>query len=268
MTSDNLNVGTARIDLTDQAGIPSVATIFPTAIQVVRNDTNSVGSAVIGGQGRLTLTSAEAGGTSNASLQLNNTGATGPVYIEVYKAKPTAGTNGDVLFQQSVFGKDSGNAKQEYTRINHTIRDTTATLEDGSMEFGVFTNGAINTFLQINGNENDINFLRPLDFNVPSGASASNATIRLSGTNSADLEINGSTSNGTGHINITSKTGVFANIANSINLNAGASTGAGNVAITPKAAGGHLILNNLPTSSAGLPTGAVWNNGGVLNIAP
>lgn len=29
---------------------------------------------------------------------------------------------------------------------------------------------------------------------------------------------------------------------------------------------GRLILVNLPTSSAGLPSGAVWNNGGVLNI--
>lgn len=215
----------------------------------------------------LSMTSASAGGSAVPLLTLTNTNATGAVAMEVYKNKPTAGVNGDVLFQQSVYGKDSGNAKQEYTRINHTIRDITAGVEDGSIEFGVFTNGAITTFLQINGNENDINLLRPLDFNVPSGASASNATIRLSGTNSADLEINGSTSNGTGHINITSKTGVFANIANSINLNAGSSTGAGNVNITPKAVGGHLILNNLPTSSAGLPAGAVWNNGGVLNIA-
>jgi hypothetical protein len=29
---------------------------------------------------------------------------------------------------------------------------------------------------------------------------------------------------------------------------------------------GNLILKNLPTSSTGLPTGAIWNNSGVLNI--
>lgn len=30
---------------------------------------------------------------------------------------------------------------------------------------------------------------------------------------------------------------------------------------------GNIITRNLPTSSAGLPTGALWNNSGVLNIA-
>jgi hypothetical protein len=29
---------------------------------------------------------------------------------------------------------------------------------------------------------------------------------------------------------------------------------------------GNVLFKNLPTSSAGLPTGAIWNNGGVLNI--
>jgi hypothetical protein len=37
--------------------------------------------------------------------------------------------------------------------------------------------------------------------------------------------------------------------------------------ITMDAFTGFLILNNLPTASAGLPTGALWNNSGVLNIA-
>lgn len=30
---------------------------------------------------------------------------------------------------------------------------------------------------------------------------------------------------------------------------------------------GYIIMSNLPTSAAGLPSGAIWNNGGVLNIA-
>ena len=153
------------------------------------------------------LSLVQSSSASTPILTLSNTNATGAVLSEIYKNKPTAGTNGDVLHTQSVFGKDSGNAKQEYTRINHTIRDTTAGAEDGSIEFGVFVNGAINTYLQINGNENDINFLRPLDFNVPSGASASSSTIRLSGTNSTDLVINASGSNGTGAISLATKDG-------------------------------------------------------------
>lgn len=249
----------------DLAGAtPVSASLGVTALTI--NNPNQGTSTINAGEA--TFQKASAGGQANPVLILNNTNATGSVAMEIYKAKPTAAVNGDVLFTQSVYGKDSGNAKQEFTRINHTVRDITAGVEDGSIEFGCFVNGAVTTFLQINGNENDINMLRPLDFNVPSGASASNATIKLSGTNSTDLEINGSTSNGTGHINITSKTGTVVNVANSILINAGASTGAGNVTITPKAVGGYLILNNLPTSVVGLPTGAVWNNLGVLNIAP
>lgn len=46
----------------------------------------------------------------------------------------------------------------------------------------------------------------------------------------------------------------------------------GNVTITggaPTGSGtrGNVLITNLPTSSAGLPTGALWNNAGVLNIA-
>jgi hypothetical protein len=30
---------------------------------------------------------------------------------------------------------------------------------------------------------------------------------------------------------------------------------------------GVIIMAGLPTSSSGLPTGALWNNSGVLNVA-
>jgi uncharacterized protein (DUF2345 family) len=53
----------------------------------------------------------------------------------------------------------------------------------------------------------------------------------------------------------------------SLSISASASTGAGTITLTPKPLG-NLIFANLPTSSVGLPTGAVWNNLGVLNIAP
>jgi hypothetical protein len=47
----------------------------------------------------------------------------------------------------------------------------------------------------------------------------------------------------------------------------------GDITLDPGAGGGtghrgYIIFNNLPTSAAGLPTGALWNNAGVLSIAP
>jgi hypothetical protein len=52
-----------------------------------------------------------------------------------------------------------------------------------------------------------------------------------------------------------------------LGISTASSTGTGTITLTPKVAG-NLIFQNLPTSAVGLPTGAVWNNLGVLSIAP
>jgi hypothetical protein len=143
------------------------------------------------------ITNSNAGGQANPTLTLTNTNATGSVALEVYKNKPTAGVNGDVLFNQSVYGKDSGNAKQEFTRITHTIRDTIAGTEDGSIEFSAFRAGAVNTFIQINGVDNEVNVLKNLDM-------GGNSVI----TNTGDMTISTTASAGTGQINIFAKADV------------------------------------------------------------
>ena len=170
----------------------------------------------------LTLTSPSTGNITAPLLTLTNTNTNGSVAMECYKNKPTASVNGEVLFTQSVFGKDSGNAKQEFTRINHTVRDATAGVEDGSIEFGCFVNGAINTFLQINGNENEINALRNLDLGGNS--------IR---TSAGNLEITTVGSSGAGNMNLTGKSaGITTVSATTLNLTASSiltmsATGAG-----------------------------------------
>jgi hypothetical protein len=126
-------------------------------LQAGYNDTGATTATPIN------ITSTGAGGAVNPTLRLTNTNATGSVALEIYKNKPTAGTNGDILFNQSVFGKDSGNAKQEYTRISHTIRASAAGVEDGSIEFGCFLNGVNTNFLQINGNDEQVNILKDVD---------------------------------------------------------------------------------------------------------
>ena len=121
------------------------------------------GNTATGPNATITLTDTDVGGATNPILTLNNTNATGSVALEVYKNKPTAGVVGDVLFNQSVYGKDSSNIKQEYTRITHTIRDAGVGVEDGSIEFACYVNASVNTFLQINGNENEVNILKTMD---------------------------------------------------------------------------------------------------------
>jgi len=148
------------------------------------------------------------GGQANPILTLQNSNATGSVALEVYKNKPTAGANGDVLFTQSVYGKDSGNVKQEYTRISHTIRDATAGAEDGSLELGCFVNGGFANFIQLNANDapiGEVNFTRPLDF---IGGSDANSTIKTSGAGSVNLNLDATASAGNGGIVLKTKDAV------------------------------------------------------------
>jgi hypothetical protein len=143
------------------------------------------------------ISNSGAGGQLNPLMTLTNTNATGSVALEVYKNKPTAVVNGDVLFNQSVYGKDSGNNKQEYTRITHAIRDNISGTEDGSIEFSAFRAGAVNTFLQINGVDNEVNCLKNLDM-------GGNSVI----TNTGDMTISTTTSTGTGLITMSAKADV------------------------------------------------------------
>lgn len=130
-----------------------------------------------------TITNSNIGGQANPQLILTNTGASGSVAVEIYRNKPTAGAIGDVLHLQSVYGKDSTNAKQEYTRITHTLRDGGSGTEDGSIEFSCFRAGAINTFLQINGVENEVNCLKPLDMGGSNNILGVNAIALGNSTN-------------------------------------------------------------------------------------
>jgi hypothetical protein len=173
---------------------------------------------------QLQLTSSTTGGQSNPILTLTNTNATGSVALEVFKDKPTAGVAGDVLFNQSVYGKDSFLNKQEYTRITHTLRDGTGGVEDGSIEFGCFVNGSFNNFLQINGNQNEVNCLKTLDMG------SNNIT-----TTTGDMTIQTTSSSGNGDLTITAKRELqLLSAGDDITISTASSTGAGDIDITGK----------------------------------
>jgi hypothetical protein len=153
----NANTGSALIEHTTTLGANKNLSIS-TQGNMLLSSTNLDATA-----GNLSFTTATAGGASLPVLTLSNTGnSTSGVALEVFKDRPTS-ANGDVLFQESIYGRDSAGNKQEYTRITHTIRDRTNLVEDGSIELTAVVNGAFQTFIQINGNENETNFLRPLD---------------------------------------------------------------------------------------------------------
>ena len=164
----------APLTSTLDVGTQDITTSIANAdIDITTNGTGRVHitQAGVSANGAMTITQTGAGGGTNPALRLVNQNATGSVATEIYKNKPTAGAPSDVLHTQSVFGKDSTNAKQEYTRITHTIREATAGTEDGSIEMGCFTNGTFQNYIQINGNDpanGEVNILRPLDLGTGS----------------------------------------------------------------------------------------------------
>jgi len=181
-----LNATSGNLGLNSTTG--SVAVSATTGVSI------SAGTTA-GNTNSTTILNSGVGGQANPTLTLTNTNATGSVATEIYKNKPTAGALGDVLHLQAVYGKDSTNAKQEYTRITHTVRDPTGGSEDGSMEFACIRAGSINTFLQLNGVENEVNCLKNLDM----GGNSIN-------TNTGDMTITTATSTaGTGRLTLQSK---------------------------------------------------------------
>ena len=201
----NGSYGLGGLSLNDLAGATAVSTNVNTSAITINNNNQGFSQMTAG---VASIQKVSAGGQANPCLLLNNTNATGSVAMEVYKAKPTAGVAGDVLFNQSVYGKDSANTKQEYTRISHTIRDPTNGAEDGSIEIGAFVNGTYTNFIQLNANDTpigEVNIFRPLDF---IGGSDANSTIKTSGTGSVNLNIDTTGSAGTGAIALKTKNGV------------------------------------------------------------
>lgn len=211
MTLTSANIAGASSQLLRlECGLIGDALIEHTAVGSARNlDITSTGQINFNSTNiqstatNFKLLNSAAGGALNPLLTLTNTNATGSVAMEVYKDKPTVGLAGDPLFTQSTFGKDSGNNKQEYTRITHTIRNNASGGEEGSIEMGCFIGGTYANMIQLNGvdtPDGEVNVLRPIDLST-----GSTGLIKTSGTGSVNLTLDATTSAGTGDINIIAK---------------------------------------------------------------
>ena len=190
------------------------------------------GNTATGANARISLTNSGLGYTVNPQLVLNNSNATIGSTAGVPSIELTkSGRNGainDVIGSVFFNALDSGGAERTFGKIESTITTTTGFLNH---------DGALDFYSLINS-------VNQLVFRL-NGADNENNSFR-------PLDLNGNT--------LKTSTG-------SLSIDATSSSGTGTITITPKLSG-NLIFSNLPTSSAGLPTGAVWNNSGVLNIAP
>ena len=128
--------------------------------------------------GYISATSRSTGATQPMLLLTNTAAGTGGVAMEAYKNKPSAGVAGDEVFRLSMFGKNSGNLKDEYGRITCNIRDPSGPTAgaDGQLLFAVPVGDTMTTFIDLNGNSNQINTFKNINLAAGTAISFSNST--------------------------------------------------------------------------------------------
>lgn len=87
----------------------------------------------------------------------------------------------------------------------------------------------------------------------------------INGVETEFFRMNGADSENNMFLNMDMNGNSIKTTAGNLTIDASTSSGTGTITALLKA-GGNLIFTNLPTASAGLPAGAVWRNGTVLNI--
>jgi hypothetical protein len=152
---------------------------------------NSVGGIVNANAQQLLVATTTGGGAGNPLLKLQNTGVAGSVAVETYRNSATAGVAGDVVYNHSIFGKNSGNIKEEYARITSSIRNPAATPTgaDGDLVLNVAYNDVITPMLTLNGSNGVILGATNTATNLPTTINTGN-NVAGSG---AGLLLNGNT---------------------------------------------------------------------------
>lgn len=187
-------------------------------------------SSLLRSLGQLLINTFNTGFTANPIIELKNSNTTAGDTTGVpsvhYYKQGRNVVVGDYIASQHFYAKNYLGTKTEFGRLTYQTTNSSA---------GGGDDGAFGVWCAVNGTTQNV-----FTFN---GADNENNSFR-------PLDLNGNAL----------KTATL-----NLNIDASASSGTGQIILTPKA-GSVIILNNLPTSSAGLPAGAVWRNGSVLNI--
>ena len=136
--------------------------------------------------------------TAGAQISLQNantgTGLTGGNPI-IYERTKTIAV-GDIIGSHHYWAKDAGGTRREYARTTAVVKDNTTGSIDSSLDFQVATNSTLTSFLEINGADNQIDALKPLDMN-------NNSIVSSTG----GITLDATSSSGTGVITLNTKAG-------------------------------------------------------------
>ena len=187
--------------VTGPTGPPSVNTL-----QQVLN----AGNSATGTNAKIFLNTNTTGGANNPIIILKNTDTVnGSVTLNIEKDKGVSSSVGEILSQINTYGKSTSNIVRQFSSIQTTCRVVTNGAEEGVLSFNIIDAGAQATYLDLNGQENQVNLFKPLDMN-------GNAIT----TSTGDLVLNGPTTGANVVINTSSVGDILLNSSDRVQLTA------------------------------------------------
>nr|WPF46659.1 MAG: hypothetical protein [Lake Baikal virophage 8] len=186
--------GNALIAHTVTAGASRNLNLTTTGDFLITSDNLTATSSNLG------ITSSTTGYTSSPALTITNTNTSGGntngvPSIETYKSGRIAVAS-DVIYSQAYFANNYLGTKTEFAKIESSVRNTGAGNDDGSIAFSGLINGVQTEFFRVNGADSENNMFLPLDMNGQAIKSSS-----------GNLNMDTSSSSGTGQITLTPKSG-------------------------------------------------------------
>jgi len=229
---------TGNMNISSSSGVVLVESLSIQNNSITATPVNTDLDLITNGTGGVNITEAVA--STNGALRITQQSAGGSANPTFKMINTDAGTGtvfvemyknknvaqNDVIAQLSLNANDSTGTKRQFGAIECVATNVGAGNQDGALDFYTLVNGGVPSLV----------------FRM-NGADNENNSFR-------PLDLNGN---------------ALKTSSGNISIDASASSGAGTISAILKA-GGNLIFTNLPTASAGLPAGAVWRNGTVLNI--
>jgi hypothetical protein len=187
----------------------------------------------------------------NSLFSAGNT--TGVPSIKYYKSGRTTVLN-DVIMSQQFNAKNYANVEKTYGKIECSVTGASVpTGDDGALDFYTLINGTNQLVFRLNGADNENNTFRPFDLN--------GQVLKTSQTN---LEINSTSSTGTGDISATSKRNIDLNAGATGNINGTTTDGNINMIANTGAGGVNGFCSMTADRGIALSSAQGGSNGNII----
>lgn len=266
-----------RIEVTNATGVMDIVSNNTIAISIANSGTGvTVAGTLTVAAGGITVTSGGLTVSSGTSGLQAITGTTGVLSSTLTATRVIGGTDIATAVADGVFGAGTYNNSPDanINAVFGSVTYTTSALSSGThinhktqviqpIATSGITYGSHNTALATHTSGTIVG-LRALNANIY--CTGAGGTTTQASCLDVNAIVNASVTVTTLRMISTAAPTINGTVTTAVGIDIGAVAGATtNYAI--RTAGGNVLFASLPTSAAGLATGTIWNNLGILNIA-